>query len=104
MIYISSRSKQNSMVENPTNNKSCDGGFFQTEDISVPQLGEEHGILQLLGSIDFWLNYFVYFCGGTMGLVYMNNQGIFFPIPWIFQDANLSISCFGVTYPILSLL
>ena len=64
MASISSRSKQNSMVENPTNSESCDVGFFQTEDILVPQLGEEHGILQLLGSIDFWLNYFVYFCGG----------------------------------------
>ncbi|KAH9305953.1 hypothetical protein KI387_010357, partial [Taxus chinensis] len=42
---------------------------------SAPALGQEHGILQLLSSIDFWLYYFVYFCGGTVGLVYINNLG-----------------------------
>ncbi|GLJ10354.1 hypothetical protein SUGI_0126720 [Cryptomeria japonica] len=42
---------------------------------SVPLLGEEHGIMDLLASLDFWLYYFVYFCGGTVGLVYINNLG-----------------------------
>ncbi|KAH9326210.1 hypothetical protein KI387_006388, partial [Taxus chinensis] len=41
----------------------------------VPPVGEEHGALQLLRSLDFWLYYFVYFCGGTVGLVYINNLG-----------------------------
>lgn len=41
----------------------------------VPAVGEEHGVLQLLRSVDFWLYYFVYFCGGTVGLVYINNMG-----------------------------
>ncbi|KAH9305952.1 hypothetical protein KI387_010356, partial [Taxus chinensis] len=42
---------------------------------SSPSLGGEHGIMDLLVSIDFWLYYFVYFCGGTVGLVYINNLG-----------------------------
>ncbi|KAH9305951.1 hypothetical protein KI387_010355 [Taxus chinensis] len=42
---------------------------------SVPALGKEHGILELFSSIDFWLYYFVYICGGTVGLVYINNLG-----------------------------
>ncbi|GLJ06400.1 hypothetical protein SUGI_0038210 [Cryptomeria japonica] len=41
----------------------------------VPPVGEEHGVTQLLRSLDFWLYYFVYFCGGTVGLVYINNLG-----------------------------
>jgi len=98
--YISSPEQQN-----PSHNESYQVGFIQTEEnkiniqsldiensvqtvhnfnhiktrrfklTSVPALGEEHGILQLLRSIDFWLYYFVYFCGGTVGLVYMNNLG-----------------------------
>jgi hypothetical protein len=101
----SSTEQQNPKVENPTINERSEVGFIQTEMneiniqsldienppqtvhnfkhfkrrrfqlISVPPLGEEHGILQLLGSIDFWLYYFVYFCGGTVGIVYMNNLG-----------------------------
>lgn len=43
--------------------------------LPYPVLGEEHSILQLLRSIDFWLYYFVYFCGGTVGLVFINNLG-----------------------------
>eukprot|EP01018_Ginkgo_biloba_P027589 Gb_38917 [translate_table: standard] len=42
---------------------------------SLPPLGEEHNIGQLLLSTDFWLYYFVYFCGGTVGMVYINNLG-----------------------------
>ncbi|GLJ10353.1 hypothetical protein SUGI_0126700 [Cryptomeria japonica] len=42
---------------------------------SSPSLGEEHSIKQLLSSIDFWLYYLVYFCGGTVGLIYINNLG-----------------------------
>lgn len=38
-------------------------------------LGEEHGVRQLVGRIDFWLYYAAYFCGATVGLVYSNNLG-----------------------------
>lgn len=41
----------------------------------VPPVGEEHGVLQLIRSVDFWLYYLVYFCGGTVALVYINNLG-----------------------------
>eukprot|EP00253_Pinus_taeda_P035672 PITA_35672 len=103
--YISTPERQNPTVENSTNKVCCMVDLVQNEEnkinirsldtetplqtvhnfnhikskrfhfISVPPLGEEHGILQLLGSIDFWLYYFVYLCGGTVGIVYMNNLG-----------------------------
>ncbi|KAK1435955.1 hypothetical protein QVD17_01728 [Tagetes erecta] len=38
-------------------------------------LEEEHDAKRLLCRIDFWLYYFSYFCGGTIGLVYSNNLG-----------------------------
>ncbi|CAJ1930878.1 unnamed protein product [Sphenostylis stenocarpa] len=38
-------------------------------------LGEEHTAAVLLQRLDFWLYYVVYFCGGTIGLVYSNNLG-----------------------------
>ncbi|XP_023735092.1 protein NUCLEAR FUSION DEFECTIVE 4 [Lactuca sativa] len=38
-------------------------------------LEEEHDMKRLLFRIDFWLYYFAYFCGGTIGLVYSNNLG-----------------------------
>lgn len=38
-------------------------------------LGEEHNAPMLLRRLDFWLYYFAYFCGGTIGLVYSNNLG-----------------------------
>eukprot|EP00253_Pinus_taeda_P016134 PITA_16134 len=41
----------------------------------VPPVGEEHGVLQLVRSINFWLYYIVYLCGGTLALVYINNMG-----------------------------
>uniref|UniRef100_A0A0D6R3M5 Uncharacterized protein n=1 Tax=Araucaria cunninghamii TaxID=56994 RepID=A0A0D6R3M5_ARACU len=41
----------------------------------VPELGEEHNLFQLLRSVDFWLYFFVYFCGATLGLAYSNNLG-----------------------------
>eukprot|EP00253_Pinus_taeda_P001892 PITA_01892 len=92
-------------LRNPAHNESYQVGFSQTEEntintesldiekslqtvqnfndtkikrfnlMPVPPLGEEHSILELLRSIDFWLYYLVYFCGGTVGLVYMNNLG-----------------------------
>ncbi|CAI9094902.1 OLC1v1030732C2 [Oldenlandia corymbosa var. corymbosa] len=38
-------------------------------------LGEEHNARMLLRRLDFWLYFFAYFCGGTIGLVYSNNLG-----------------------------
>ncbi|KAK3001901.1 hypothetical protein RJ639_021637 [Escallonia herrerae] len=38
-------------------------------------LGEEHKAGMLVRRLDFWLYYFAYFCGGTIGLVYSNNLG-----------------------------
>ncbi|KAL8542458.1 hypothetical protein ACS0TY_003354 [Phlomoides rotata] len=38
-------------------------------------LGEEHSTRMLIRNWDFWLYYFTYFCGGTLGLVYSNNLG-----------------------------
>ena len=38
-------------------------------------VGEEHGAWKLAKSVDFWLYFLVYLCGGTMGLVYANNLG-----------------------------
>ncbi|KAL0327671.1 UNVERIFIED_CONTAM: protein NUCLEAR FUSION defective [Sesamum angustifolium] len=38
-------------------------------------LGQEHTAKMLGRSLDFWLYYLAYFCGGTIGLVYSNNIG-----------------------------
>lgn len=38
-------------------------------------LGEEHKADMLVRRLDFWLYYFAYFFGGTIGLVYTNNLG-----------------------------
>lgn len=66
-------------IQNPPqttqNFNHIEGRRLQLISVPVPRLGEEHSILQLLRSIDFWLYYFVYFCGGTVGLVYINNLG-----------------------------
>lgn len=43
--------------------------------VALPVLGEEHPALALLRSLDFWIYFFAYFCGGTIGLVYSNNLG-----------------------------
>lgn len=42
---------------------------------SQPSIGQEHNVFQLLRSVDFWLYFFMYFCGATVGLVYSNNLG-----------------------------
>lgn len=38
-------------------------------------LGEDHNTIQLIRSIDFWLFFLVYLCGGTLGLVFISNLG-----------------------------
>ncbi|KAG2273370.1 hypothetical protein Bca4012_086080 [Brassica carinata] len=39
------------------------------------RLGDEHSLGMLVRSLEFWLYYIAYFCGGTIGLVYSNNLG-----------------------------
>lgn len=39
------------------------------------ELCDEHTAKFLLSSCDFWLYYFAYLCGGTIGFVYSNNLG-----------------------------
>ncbi|CAH8354341.1 unnamed protein product [Eruca vesicaria subsp. sativa] len=39
------------------------------------RLGDEHSLGMLVRSLEFWLYYISYFCGGTIGLVYSNNLG-----------------------------
>ncbi|KAF2545107.1 hypothetical protein F2Q70_00024140 [Brassica cretica] len=41
----------------------------------VGRLGDEHSLGMLVRSLEFWLYYLAYFCGGTIGLVYSNNLG-----------------------------
>ncbi|KAK1285213.1 hypothetical protein QJS10_CPB20g01085 [Acorus calamus] len=41
----------------------------------MAMLGEEHSASKLVRRIDFWLYYAAYFCGATVGLVYINNLG-----------------------------
>lgn len=41
----------------------------------VGRLGDEHSLGMLVRSLEFWLYYIAYFCGGTIGLVYSNNLG-----------------------------
>ena len=41
----------------------------------VRRLGDEHSLGMLVRSLEFWLFYIAYFCGGTIGLVYSNNLG-----------------------------
>ncbi|CAN7108091.1 unnamed protein product [Brassica rapa subsp. narinosa] len=42
---------------------------------TVGRLGDEHSLGMLVRSLEFWLYYLAYFCGGTIGLVYSNNLG-----------------------------
>ncbi|XP_076897248.1 protein NUCLEAR FUSION DEFECTIVE 4-like [Bidens hawaiensis] len=62
----------------PVVDTSSRGGCGFNEIIEQDQLtvlGEEHSATNLVSRCDFWLYYIVYFCGGTIGLVYSNNLG-----------------------------
>ncbi|KAF6152631.1 hypothetical protein GIB67_008068 [Kingdonia uniflora] len=39
------------------------------------RVGDEHGMKELLLSVDFWLYFGVYACGATLSTVYLNNLG-----------------------------
>ncbi|KAL1834706.1 hypothetical protein DCAR_0104918 [Daucus carota subsp. sativus] len=84
-------SRDNSLVDNASYVDSGDG-YYDLLDGSetdssegccktlitrdrLAMLGEEHKAKMLVRRMDFWLYYFVYFFGGTIGLVYTNNLG-----------------------------
>lgn len=54
-------------------NKGCWDMVIKSDRLEM--LEEEHDLQKLLCRLDFWLYYFAYFCGGTIGLVYSNNLG-----------------------------
>lgn len=41
----------------------------------VMEIGEEHPAWLMVRRSEFWLYYMAYFCGGTIGLVFINNLG-----------------------------
>ncbi|KAA8521041.1 hypothetical protein F0562_011806 [Nyssa sinensis] len=58
------------------NNGGSDGCCEKMMDKDrLAMLGEEHKAQMLVRRLDFWLYYFAYFFGGTIGLVYSNNLG-----------------------------
>ncbi|KAL1830554.1 hypothetical protein ACET3Z_000205 [Daucus carota] len=64
----------NRIIEEVT--KSREGFFVRIiEGDRLVMLGEDHKANKLIRRIDFWLYYFAYFFGGTIGLVYSNNLG-----------------------------
>ncbi|KAJ8751377.1 hypothetical protein K2173_016574 [Erythroxylum novogranatense] len=46
-----------------------------TPEVGVSFVKEEIGVILMLKRVDFWLYFFVYFFGATLGLVYLNNLG-----------------------------
>ncbi|KVH89816.1 Major facilitator superfamily domain, general substrate transporter [Cynara cardunculus var. scolymus] len=60
-------------VQDGTTRKGCWEMMIKSDRLVM--LEEEHDTKRLLCRIDFWLYYFAYFCGGTIGLVYSNNLG-----------------------------
>ncbi|KAI3792903.1 hypothetical protein L2E82_06796 [Cichorium intybus] len=60
-------------TENGTDDKGCWEMVIMGDRLAF--LEEEHDAKRLLFRVDFWLYYFAYFCGGTIGLVYSNNLG-----------------------------
>ncbi|KAG9133426.1 hypothetical protein Leryth_013242 [Lithospermum erythrorhizon] len=55
-----------------TSQRGCDSLLGKDRLFSI---NEEHKPHALVRSLDFWLYYAAYFCGGTIGLVYSNNLG-----------------------------
>lgn len=60
-------------VEEDDTDECCCTKLITRDQLEV--LGIEHSLWLLLRRSDFWLYYIVYFCGGTIGLVYSNNLG-----------------------------
>ncbi|KAE7999239.1 hypothetical protein FH972_003692 [Carpinus fangiana] len=60
-------------VNNVIDREGWFGKVMEKDRLTV--LGEEHPVRLLVRRWDFWLYFFAYFCGGTIGLVYSNNLG-----------------------------
>lgn len=60
-------------VENGVVKVGNDGG--ETREVKMVGVKEEIGVKVMLMRVDFWLYFFVYFFGATIGLVYLNNLG-----------------------------
>ncbi|KAJ9556357.1 hypothetical protein OSB04_010971 [Centaurea solstitialis] len=60
-------------VQDDMDRKGCWEMIIKSDRLVM--LEEEHDAKRLLRRVDFWLYYFAYFCGGTIGLVYSNNLG-----------------------------
>ncbi|KAL1348716.1 hypothetical protein HN51_024715 [Arachis hypogaea] len=45
------------------------------EEVIISRSREEIGVMLMIRRIDFWLYFFVYFFGATLGLVFLNNLG-----------------------------
>ncbi|KAK1372433.1 Nodulin-like domain-containing protein [Heracleum sosnowskyi] len=64
----------NCIIEKVTkSSEGCCEAIIQRDRLVM--LGEEHKANMLIRRLDFWLYYFAYFYGGTIGLVYSNNLG-----------------------------
>lgn len=60
--------------EHVVETESEEGNGSESEE-EVKKLSGEHQVWKLVKSVEFWLYFLVYLCGGTMGLVYANNLG-----------------------------
>ncbi|KAL8101741.1 protein NUCLEAR FUSION DEFECTIVE 4-like [Apium graveolens] len=70
----SNDASSNRIVEKVTNSsEGCCVAIIERDRLAM--LGEEHKANMLVRRLDFWLYYFAYFFGGTIGLVYSNNLG-----------------------------
>ncbi|XP_065851740.1 protein NUCLEAR FUSION DEFECTIVE 4-like [Euphorbia lathyris] len=63
----------NGMIEKEGCWLSCFWKVIEKQRLTM--LGEEHPAYLTVRKWDFWLYYFTYLCGGTIGLVYSNNLG-----------------------------
>jgi hypothetical protein len=54
--------------------------------------GREYGFWDLVRSVEFWVYFVVYGCGGTLGLVYANNLGQIAEARGVSEAALVSIS------------
>ncbi|XP_043706684.1 protein NUCLEAR FUSION DEFECTIVE 4-like [Telopea speciosissima] len=50
-------------------------GVVVEKDIEIIKVKEEIGVKLMVQKLDFWLYFFVYMFGATLGLVYLNNLG-----------------------------
>ncbi|KDP39602.1 hypothetical protein JCGZ_02622 [Jatropha curcas] len=76
LIEIENSNGSNDNSYGMTEKQKCFSCFERViENDRLTMLGEEHPARVLVRKVDFWLYYFAYFCGATIGLVYSNNLG-----------------------------